>query len=83
MIIRQVLVLNEAGLHARPAVLFVDLASKFQAEILVEKGGNVYNAKSIISILSAGIGQGEKINLVIEGDDEDIADNALQVFFSK
>jgi phosphotransferase system HPr (HPr) family protein len=83
MIIRQILVMNEGGLHARPAVLFVDLASKFQAKIVVEKGDNVYNAKSIISILSAGIGQEEKITLVIEGDDEDIADKALQAFFKK
>ncbi|MGI6606605.1 MAG: HPr family phosphocarrier protein [Peptococcia bacterium] len=81
MIIRQVLVLNEAGLHARPAVLFVDLASKFQAEILVEKGDNVYNAKSIVSLLSAGIAQGDKIYLIIEGEDEEAADMALQAFF--
>lgn len=83
MIIRQILVRTEAGLHARPAVLFVELASKFKAKILVEKGDNVYNAKSIISVLSAGIRQGEKITLVIEGDDEDIADQALQDFFKK
>jgi phosphocarrier protein HPr len=81
MIIRQILVLNEAGLHARPAVLFVDLASKFQAEILVEKGDNVYNAKSIVSLLSAGIAQGDKIYLIIEGEDEEAADMALQAFF--
>lgn len=81
MIIRQVLVKNEAGLHARPAVQFVELASRFFSRISLEKGGSRFNAKSIISVLSAGIGKGEKICLIIEGEDEEIADQALQNFF--
>ncbi len=81
MIIRQILVMKEAGLHARPAVQLVELASKFRAEIFVEKGESRYNAKSIVSLLSAGIAQGDKIYLIIEGEDEEAADMALQAFF--
>jgi phosphocarrier protein HPr len=77
MIIRQVRVMNKAGLHARPAVKFVDLASKFKSEIFLEKADNRFNGKSIVSVLSAGIAHGDKINLIIEGEDEEIADRVL------
>ncbi len=77
MIIRQVKVMNKAGLHARPAVKFVDLAGKFKSEIFLEKADSRFNGKSIVSVLSAGIACGDKINLIIEGEDEEIADHAL------
>ncbi|MGI6588677.1 MAG: HPr family phosphocarrier protein [Peptococcia bacterium] len=77
MIIRQVKFMNESGLHARPAAVFVDLASRFKASIFVEKGEHSYNGKSIVSILSAGIGKGDKVNLIIEGEDEELADELL------
>ncbi|MGI6144420.1 MAG: HPr family phosphocarrier protein [Clostridia bacterium] len=77
MIIRQLKIVNEAGLHARPAAMFVNLASKFKSSILVEKGDDVYNAKSLISILSSKIVKGDIINLIIEGEDEELAEKAL------
>lgn len=77
MIIRQVMVTNKSGLHARPAAMFVTLASRFQSSVFVEKDGFSVNGKSIISVLSAGISKGTKINLIIEGDDEEIAERAL------
>lgn len=77
MIIRQVKVTNESGFHARPAAIFVDMASRFKSTILVENENRNINAKSIISILSAGICKGAKISLIIEGEDEEIADKVL------
>ncbi|HHZ16885.1 MAG TPA: HPr family phosphocarrier protein [Peptococcaceae bacterium] len=83
MIIRQFILTKEAGLHARPALLLVDLASKFCSTIYLEKEDTRYNAKSIVSVLSAGIAQGEKFNLIIEGADEHLADQVLHAFFKK
>lgn len=77
MIIRQVEFTNEAGLHARPAAVFVDLASRFKASVFVEKGDYNFNGKSIVSVLSAGISKGDKVNLIIEGEDEEVAEKAL------
>ena len=69
--------MNEAGLHARPAAIFVNLASKFKSSILVEKGDDNFNGKSLISILSSRIIKGDIITLIIEGEDEEIAEKAL------
>jgi len=77
MIIKQVIILNEAGLHARPAASFVNIASKFTSSVYVEKGNNSYNGKSIVSLLSAGINSGDIINLIIEGEDEELAEKIL------
>jgi len=77
MIIRQVKIMNEAGLHARPAATLVNLASKFKSSIFVEKGDCNFNGKSLISILSSRIIKGDIINLIIEGEDEEIAEKAL------
>jgi Phosphotransferase System HPr (HPr) Family len=55
---REVTLLNKTGLHARPAALFVQEASKYKCDIKVEKDGKQVNAKSIMGILSLGVSQG-------------------------
>ena len=65
-----VIINNNAGLHARPASLFVNAAGKFKSDIRIIEGEDVINGKSIIAVLSAGIKQGTEISVVAEGDDE-------------
>lgn len=77
MIIRQVKIMNKSGLHARPATIFVNMASKFKSTIFVEKGDFNFNGKSLISMLSAGIKKGDVITLIIEGEDEEMADRVM------
>ncbi|MBP2658592.1 MAG: phosphocarrier protein HPr [Firmicutes bacterium] len=67
------------GLHARPAMKFVNQASKFKAKIDVIKDNKTYSAKSMISVLSMGAVQGEKITIIIDGEDESEAMNSLQL----
>ena len=67
---KEYLVTAKTGLHARPAAQFVEVASKFDAEIYICFNELEANAKSIISVLSLGIGQGETFKLQIEGTDE-------------
>ncbi|MGD0878227.1 MAG: HPr family phosphocarrier protein [Anaerolineales bacterium] len=77
----QIVVLNPVGLHARPAALFVKLASEFTCEILLcnlSSAGNWVNAKSILGLLSSGVKQGDRIEIKAEGTDEDIAVEALE-----
>lgn len=69
---------NEAGLHARPANLFVKKAAKFSSNVFVEKDNKEYNAKSIIGILSMGAGKGDKIIVKADGEDEKEAVKALK-----
>ncbi|MFA6567839.1 MAG: HPr family phosphocarrier protein [Victivallales bacterium] len=68
---------NSLGLHARPASLFVQIASSFKSEILVEKDGDVVNGKSLMGLLMLAAGCGSKIKLTISGDDADAAHLAI------
>ena len=63
----------ESGLHARPAALFVKEASKFKSDIKLIRKKKEYNGKSIMGILSMGLGKGEKITIQAEGEDEEAA----------
>ncbi len=74
----EVILNNATGLHARPASDFVQKASKFKAEVKIIKDGRKFNAKSIMSILSMGAGQGTKLVIEAEGEDEQEAVNALK-----
>ena len=65
------------GLRARPAAEFVQLASGFISQMLIEKGNKKVNAKSIMGVLSLGVAQGDTIHLFVTGPDEDIAMSAM------
>lgn len=64
---------NKTGLHARPASIFVETANKFKSDIKLTFAGNTINGKSIIGVLSLGLGEGDKFLLTINGDDEERA----------
>lgn len=80
---KELIVQNKTGLHARPASEFVKKASTFQSGIFIEFGEKNINAKSIVGILSAGIGYGSKIILAAEGDDEEEAVEVLSKLISE
>ncbi len=60
---------NKHGLHARPATVFVELAKKFKSDIAIMYDGQEVDGKSIISILTLGLGQGSKITIKAVGKD--------------
>jgi phosphocarrier protein HPr len=71
---RRVNVENEVGLHARPAALFVQAATKVPMTVLVAKSGEEpVNAKSILSVIGLDVRQGDEIVITAEGDDADAA----------
>lgn len=70
MIEKELIIKNKTGLHARPASIFVEVADQFDSEIEVIFEGISVNAKSIIGVLSLGVGKGDKILLRINGEDE-------------
>lgn len=57
------------GLHARPATIFVETAKKFKSDISILHEGQEVDGKSIISILTLGLGQGAKITIKAVGKD--------------
>jgi len=71
------------GLHARPAAVFVQLANKFDACVVLEKEGEKVDGKSIIAILSLGVQSGSVVKLTVEGDDAREAFGELKGFLEK
>lgn len=69
---------HAVGLHARPASLFAQTASKFSSEISIAYDGKTINAKSILGILSLGVGKNAQITIIAEGEDEEDAVEALK-----
>jgi len=69
---------NEVGLHARPAALFVQEASKFKSEISARNGDQEVNAKSILGVLMLGADQGCVITVTAEGEDAEAALEAIK-----
>jgi len=66
---RHVRVLSKVGLHARPAALFVQTATKAPMEVTVAKPGkDPVNAKSILAVLGLDVRHGEEITITVEGE---------------
>jgi len=61
---------NESGLHARPASRFVSSCQKFKSKITIEKDGIIVNGKSILSLMTLGASLGDIIKINADGDDE-------------
>ena len=73
MVSKEVTVLNQVGLHARPATFFIQKANEFKSGIWVVKEERKVNAKSLLGVLSLGITRGTAITLVADGADEEEA----------
>lgn len=71
---------NETGLHARPASQLVKKAGNFKSQIEIIVGEKEVNAKSIMGIMSLGIGKGDEITLKAAGEDADAAVESLTEF---
>ena len=75
---KEVTIVNRLGMHARPAALFVRIASRSRAEIWVEKEGEKINGKSLMGLMMLAAGQGSKFKICCEGSDADKAMEELE-----
>jgi len=66
---KEMTVANKLGIHARPAAMFVKMASRFQCEIFVEKDGERVNGKSIMGLMMLAAGPGSKLIVHADGAD--------------
>jgi phosphocarrier protein HPr len=62
-------VINRLGLHARPAAMFVRIASRYRSEDWVAKEGEEVNGKSIMGLMMLAAGQGSNLRIRCEGPD--------------
>lgn len=72
----------KSGLEARPAALFVQIASKYESHISILLTDKQVNAKSIMGMMSLGAIKGQEITLLVDGEDEEEAMKALSNFMT-
>ncbi|MBR5522491.1 MAG: HPr family phosphocarrier protein [Akkermansia sp.] len=70
MMTKTLTVLNKLGIHARPAAQFVRVASRFQADVTVEKDDESVDGKSIMGLMMLAVGCGAQIKVTTDGEDE-------------
>jgi len=66
---REIAIVNRLGLHARPAALFVKVASRYRSDVWVKKENEEVNGKSIMGLMMLAAGQGSKLQVRCEGPD--------------
>jgi phosphocarrier protein len=68
-LVRELVIQNRYGLHARPAALFVKTSNRYKAEVWVEKDGEEVNGKSIMGLMMLAAGHGSKLTVSASGSD--------------
>lgn len=80
---RQVCVLNDLGLHARPAARLAQEAQKFSSDILLAAGEQEVDAKSILDILTLAAGEGVTLEIRVRGNDAAVALERISDLFRR
>jgi phosphocarrier protein HPr len=76
-VVGEFVVLNQYGIHVRPASLFCRIASRYDAEITVEKDGNSVSGKSMMGLMTLEAGKGAKLKVIADGEDAEAAVDEL------
>lgn len=82
-ITRDLVVSNKLGIHARPAAMFVKIASKFDSDIFVEKDGERVNGKSIMGLMMLAAGPGSKLKVIASGADAQQAVTEIEALLKR
>ncbi|WP_020008794.1 phosphocarrier protein HPr [Salinicoccus albus] len=77
------LITDETGIHARPATILVQTASKYDSDIQLEFNAKKVNLKSIMGVMSLGVGKDSEVTVHVEGKDEAEAIEAITETLSK
>lgn len=79
---RKLKIINKLGVHARPASMIVKTASKFDADIYIDKDGVRISAKSIMGLMTLAASCGTVLTLSVEGPDEELVLDAFEELFA-
>jgi phosphocarrier protein HPr len=82
-ITKELVVSNKLGIHARPAAMFVKIASRYECDIFVEKDGERVNGKSIMGLMMLAAGPGSKLKLIANGSDAPAAVNEIEALLKR
>lgn len=80
---KKIKIKNSQGLHARPASAFVKIASKFESDVIVKKGSESVNGKSIMGLMTLAANHGSVLEIEVSGPDAAEAMNELEQFLAE
>jgi phosphocarrier protein HPr len=80
-LIKDMIVKNAHGLHARSGALLAKTANQFESEVMLEKNGQSVNGKSIMGVLMLAASQNSVLTVTIEGPDAEAAMAAIAALF--
>jgi len=83
MIEKEITIINNAGLHTRPAATIVKIAAQYRSEFYILKDGLNINGKSIIGVMTLAAAKGSLLTLSFEGDDEAKMAEAILDYFNR
>ena len=83
MIIKELKIINKAGMHTRPASALVKIAAKYKADFFISKDGFEVNGKSIIGVMTLAAEQGSTLEGRFDGPDEQDLCNEITEFFER
>ena len=76
-------IVNNAGLHTRPAATIVKMAAKYDSEFYILKDGLNINGKSIIGVMTLAAAKGSTLTLKFDGADEEEAAKEISDYFKR
>jgi len=83
MIVKNVTIINKAGMHTRPASTIVRLAAKYKADFFLSRDGFEVNGKSIIGVMTLAAEEGAVLELKFDGPDEEQLSKEMIDFFER
>ncbi|CAN5426666.1 HPr family phosphocarrier protein [soil metagenome] len=83
MIEKEITIINNAGMHTRPASTIVKIAARFRSDFFIERNGYEVNGKSIIGVMTLAAEKGSKLLLKFDGDDEQELALEITKFFEE
>lgn len=83
MIVKELKIINKAGMHTRPASTLVKIAAKYKADFFISKDGFEVNGKSIIGVMTLAAEQGSALECRFDGPDEQDLCNEITEFFER
>lgn len=82
-LVKELVVQNKMGIHARPAAMIVRVTNRFKADVFVEKDDEQVNGKSIMGLMMLAAGKGSKVRFTATGDDAAQMLSELEQLFAR
>jgi len=81
--VKELVVQNKMGVHARPAAMIVRITNKFKADVFVEKDEEQVNGKSIMGLMMLAAGRGSKVRFIATGEDAEAMLVEIEALFAR